>query len=141
MNTDTATLELASSSTSTALVSKAGKHLGTRYFFNGTTSASDLRKSFRASGLKGSELDKRVNDVLTGNSTLAEQLAHAYVTSESRRGIVWDVAESYKGRATLKGVLPKAAKPAPAAKPDIASLSREEQEALFAQLAATLAGE
>lgn len=125
---------------SRAIVTPKGKECGTRYTFTGNQTAGELRKALKATGLKGKELDNRINAVLTGNATLAEQLAHAFITSESKRGVVWDVAESRTKSAVLKGVLPKAPKvevPAPA-KIDVDAMSADEAAELFAKLAAKL---
>lgn len=136
------TLEIApfACNTAEAITTAKGKNVGTRYSFTGGQSAKDIRATLKAQGLKGSALDNKVNDVLRGHSTLGEQLAHAFVVSESARGTVWTVAESRSKGAVLKGILA----PASASKPaDVteaaAALSDADKEALVAALQAQLA--
>lgn len=137
MTTEIATVQTPSNSI--ALTNKAGKQVGTRFFFNGTQTAAQLRKSLREGDatMKGRKLDIAVNDLLRGNTTFAEQMAHAFITEQSARGIVWDVAESRNKVASIKGVLAPAATVEPA-KIDVKAMTPAEREALFAELAAAM---
>ncbi len=136
------TLEIApfACDTSKILTTTKGKERGIRYSFTGGQSASELRKSLKATGLKGSALDTKVNEVLRGSATLGEQLAHAFIVSESARGVVWETADSLKRGATLKGILAPAKT---AACPDVSeaasALSDADKEALVNQLLEQLA--
>lgn len=117
---------------SQALTTKKGRDRGTRYNFAGGQSAKDIRAALKAKGVKGSALDTQVNACLRGHATLSQQLAHAFIASESARGVVWEHADSLKRGATIKGILApeKAAEPAP--------MTREEKEALVTKLLAEL---
>lgn len=125
---------------SRALVTPNGTERGTRFLFIGTQTAGEVRAALKAKGIKGSALSKQVNDVLRGSATLGQQLAHAFVVEESKRGVVWEYADSLKGSATLKGrvVSDKAskAKPAPSIDEAIDSMTEEQAMAFVAKLSA-----
>lgn len=125
---------------SRALVTPKGSKRGTRFLFTGTQTASEVRAALKAKGIKGSALSKQVNDVLRGSATLGQQLAHAFVVEQSKRGIVWEYADALKGSATLKGRVVKdeapKAKPAPSLDETIESMTEEQAMALVAKLSA-----
>ena len=125
---------------SRALVTPKGTERGTRYLFTGTQTASEIRAALKAKGIKGATLSKQVNDVLRGSATLGQQLAHAFVVEQSKRGVVWEYADALKGSATLKGRVVKdeaqKAKPAPSIDEAIDAMNEEQAMALVAKLSA-----
>jgi hypothetical protein len=128
---------------SRALITPSGIERGTRFLFIGTQTASEIRAALKAKGIKGSELSTKVNDVLRGSATLGQQLAHAFVVEQSKRGIVWEYADALKGSSVLRGKLvkeepvkPAKAKPAPSIDEAIDSMSEEQAMALVAKLSA-----
>lgn len=120
---------------SRALITPSGIKRGTRFLFTGTQTASEIRAALKAKGIKGSELSTKVNEVLRGSATLGQQLAHAFVVEQSKRGVVWEYADALKGSATLKGRVVSDKAP----KVNLDLMTREQVEALFAELAAKLA--
>lgn len=120
---------------SRALITPSGTARGTRFLFTGTQTASEIRAALKAKGIKGSELSTKVNEVLRGSATLGQQLAHAFVVEQSKRGVVWEYADALKGSATLKGRV-VSAKPAPSIDEAIDSMSEEQAMALVAKLSA-----
>jgi len=125
---------------SRALVTPKGSERGTRFLFAGTQTASEIRAALKAKGVKGSALSTKVNEVLRGSATLGQQLAHAFVVEQSKRGVVWEYADALKGSATLKGrvVTDKApkAKPAPSLDEQLDNVTEEQAAAIIAMLAA-----
>lgn len=125
---------------SRTLVTPKGSERGTRFLFTGTQTASEIRAALKAKGIKGSDLSTKVNEVLRGSATLGQQLAHAFVVEQSKRGVVWEYADALKGSATLKGrvVSDKApkTKPAPSIDEAIDNMSEEQAMAFVAKLSA-----
>jgi len=125
---------------SRALLSKSGAERGRQYSFTGVQTAKELRKSLKAKGVKGSELTKKVNDMLRGNSTLSTQLALAFIVQEAKRGIVYTTGDALKGSSVLRGKLvkeePAKAKPAPSIDEAIDSMTEEQAMAFVAKLSA-----
>lgn len=125
---------------SRALVTPKGSERGTRFLFTGTQTASEIRASLKAKGIKGSALSKQVNDVLRGSATIGQQLAHAFVVEQSKRGIVWEYADALKGSATLKGRVVKdeapKTKPAPSIDDVLATMNEEQAAEAIAKIAA-----
>lgn len=126
---------------SRALVTPKGTERGKRFLFTGVQTASEIRAALKATGVKGSALSKQVNDVLRGSATISQQLALAFIVEESKRGVVWEYADSLKNSATIKGRLTQApvveqAKPAPSLDEAIESMNEEQAAALIAKLAA-----
>lgn len=139
----TTTLEIQpfACNTATKLVTAKGTERGTRYTFTGGQSAKEIRAALKAKGVKGSALDNQVNACLRGHATLSQQLAHAFVASESARGVVWEHADSLKRGATIKGILaPEKAVAAPVDVSEAASaLSDADKEVLVTALLEQLA--
>lgn len=124
---------------SRALITRRGSERGTRFLFTGTQTASEVRAALKAKGIKGSALSTKVNEVLRGSATLGQQLAHAFVVEQSKRGVVWEYADALKGSATLKGrvVTDKVtkARPAPSLDEQLDNVTEEQAAAIIAKLA------
>ena len=140
MTTKTTKIAPFTPTSSRALITPSGTARGTRFLFIGTQTASEIRAALKAKGIKGSELSTKVNDVLRGSATLGQQLAHAFVVEQSKRGVVWEYADALKNSSIIKGrvVSDKApkTKPAPLIDEAIDSMTEEQAMALVAKLSA-----
>src|SRR5689334_2224980 len=76
----------------TAITSKTGKVTGHRTQFSNST-AKQLRESFKAKGIKGKELTKSVNSVLSGEQDVRTVIGQAYVAMLIQDGYLPDVAD------------------------------------------------
>ena len=82
------------SSNSTLRTRKDGKIIGQRMAFDGTLSASDLRKDLKAAGVTGRDLTKAVNAALTGTADV-RWMKHDALTSAARsNGFIPDYADA-----------------------------------------------
>lgn len=88
-------LELATINPNTTVrTRKDGKIIGHRMAFDGTASASDIRKELKESGLKGRDLTKAVNAALAGKADI-RWLKHEALNSALRSdGFIPDYADA-----------------------------------------------
>lgn len=90
----------------TDIVSARGKVTGQRLTFAGTESAAELRARLRAGGLKGRELDRKVNEVICGKADVRWVEFEASVSAMRSAGMVPDLVEVRKKTGTAKFVRP-----------------------------------
>lgn len=111
-----------------------GKLLGKRVTFTGTASASELKKQFKAEGLKGKKLEAAVQKVLRGEANIRQVVGVAVVQAYIAKGFVPDVMNVNKAdtKATLTFVKVEKQDVEPATMSDeelVANLARLQAEA------------
>ena len=82
------------SPSSTLRIRKDGKIIGQRLAFDGTLSASDLKKGLKAAGVKGRDLKKQVNAALTGTADVRWMTHDALQSAARSHGFVPDYADT-----------------------------------------------
>jgi hypothetical protein len=90
----------------TALVTKAGKTVGSRVVFGSDAKASDVKAALAKTGLKGNELKLKVNEVLTGRTPLAWAEHDAMTSAIRSAGFVPDYMDARKSSAAVRFVKP-----------------------------------
>lgn len=119
---------------------KTGRAYGTRIVFGSAIKASDIKASLKASdkNLKGAALTRKVNEVLTGKTTLAWAEHEVMVSALRSSGYQPDSMDVRKAGGTVRFVKPVEPK-ANVSKvvESIKAMSTEEREALKALLFAS----
>lgn len=121
----------------TELTTAKGKVVGTRIVFGGENRASDVKAALKKadSKLKGAELTKKVNEVLTGRNTLAWAEYEVSVSAMRSAGYQPDNMDIRKASGTARFVKPTEPKSTVSSvKEKIAAMSDAERAALMAEL-------
>ena len=121
----------------TALVSAKGKTIGTRIVFGGEVKASEVKAALKAQDkkLKGNDLTKKVNEVLSGRTTLAWAEHEAMVSAIRSAGYQPDSTDVRKTGATVRFVKPsEPVSTAASLKAKIEAMGEEERKELMALL-------
>jgi hypothetical protein len=74
--------------------SAKGKDLGVRMTFCGRNTASEIRHTLKAEGLKGKELTNKVNAVLSGEADIRWMKHEALVSAARSQGFVPDYTDA-----------------------------------------------
>ena len=76
--------------------------LCTRQHFTGSLSAKDIRAELKAGGVKGKELTRRVNQTLSGEKNMRDQLGAAWLQAAIQDGYTCDKGELRKNTGNLR---------------------------------------
>ena len=127
------TKELSTIGTIVNRTSAKGKDLGVRMTFCGRQTASEIRHTLKAEGLKGKELTNKVNSVLSGEADIRWMKHEALVSAARSNGFVPDYTDaSAKGTSMVTRYI----------KPEaqyVAASQVAAQDAVIAELKAELA--
>jgi len=140
MNTNTALVPAGAATLPPAKLIKStdGKIRGTIQHFTGSMSAKEIKESLKASGLKGKELTKAVNQTLRGEKDLRQQMGLAYMQALYQDGFMPDLGKLNKkgDKAQITMVKPMARVSAKDVQDAIATgaMTKEERDALLAIL-------
>jgi hypothetical protein len=99
-------------SSSVPILSPRGKEIGTRYFM-GTASASSLRATGKALGLKGSGLKAYVDKALRDEDASRAAMVAATVSALTSKGFISDTTDIRTNTATIKFIKPAPKAPEP----------------------------
>ena len=89
-----------------AIISKSGKVVGTKVNFVGEQSASEIKAELKAQGMKGRELTRKVNEVLTGKTPVAWAKHDAHISLLRSAGYVPSNLEARNKSAVARFVKP-----------------------------------
>ena len=84
---------------------KTGKLLGHQFSFGkGNKSATEIKAELKVANplMKGKDLTKKVNEVLAGGKSLAEQCGTAFVQAAYQSGFVPDLGQMKRNTAVLR---------------------------------------
>ena len=93
--------------TGTELITKTGKVAGVRVNFDGELTAAQVRAELKASGVKGRELTKQVNDVISGSKDMRWAKFEVAVSSMRSGGYIPDYVDARSKSAVARFILPK----------------------------------
>lgn len=107
MNTQTTMVQF-NGMTGVSILTKAGKQSGVRLAFDksGGFTASQIRSELKAKGVKGRELTRKVNDVLTGETDFRWAKHEAAISILRSQGYVPDYVDTKAKGATAKFFMP-----------------------------------
>ena len=118
------------------LMGRNGKVAGERFTFAGEMTAKELREKYKAAGLKGVALKRKVNDTLAGKAQAATVMAGALLTTLCTQGYVPDYADKRDKSATIKLVRQSDIRATKAEEINVEAMSQEDRDALLEALLA-----